>query len=226
MIPGRARLSISHRVNPFHCRKFPVTDQQLRIQSSRIILPSPIVHTTVGYLIYRSLRNQIPYPVREKFTILPPLLIAAVGFSQLPDIDSIAGIIFGDFGRFHNNLSHSFLVGFVVSTLFAFVIWLIKRKEFWKWFTVSILGYSLHILMDYFTFGGRGIMLFWPLSQERFEAPLKLFFGVRWSESIYNPIHFITIFSELVSLILVMILWQIINRSKTLLSGKLFDSSK
>jgi inner membrane protein len=143
---------------------------------------------------------------------LPLVLIFAVGISLLPDIDSIAGILMGDFARYHNNISHSLLASLLAAFLMAIFARLIVKAGFWIWFAIGFLGYSLHVVMDYFTFGGRGVMLFWPLSFERYEAPVKLFYGVRWSESLLNPVHINTFFTELVFILLVGMVLLIIDR--------------
>lgn len=183
-------------------------------------MPSPIAHTAMGYLIYRLSRHRLPEQTRKKIGPLPLLMAVAMGVSLLPDLDSIAGILAGDFGRYHNNGTHSLLVGLAVSLLVAGVLWFVKRYDFVLWFVVLLASYEMHVIMDYFTVGGRGVMLFWPLTLQRFESPVKLFFGVRWSESPLDPVHLVTLANELVFLFLVVLfahLWErktLINRNK------------
>jgi len=142
------------------------------------------------------------------------VLIFAIGISLLPDFDSFAGILFGDFARYHNNITHSLLAGLLVVVIMALLARIIAKAGFWIWFAIGFLGYSLHVLMDYFTFGGRGVVLFWPLSAERYEAPVQLCYGVRWSENLLNPVHINTFFTELVFLLLVGMVLLIIDRRK------------
>ena len=52
------------------------------------------------------------------------------------------------------------------------------------------------LFMDYFTIG-RGVMLAWPLSSERFAPPFHLFYGLRWSHGLISELHWITLLSEL-----------------------------
>ena len=169
----------------------------------------------MGYIIYRVFKNRVPENFNRVYVTLPLVLIFAIGVSLLPDFDSIAGILMGDFARYHNNITHSLFAGLLVAFLMAIFARLIVKAGFWIWFAIGFLGYSLHVVMDYFTLGGRGVMLFWPLSVERYESPVKLFFGVRWSESLLNPIHINTFFTEMIFVLLVGMVLLIIERRRT-----------
>ena len=50
--------------------------------------------------------------------------------------------------------------------------------------------------MDFFTIG-RGVMVFWPLSLERFASPVPLFYGLHWSDGYLSERHLITLVTEL-----------------------------
>ncbi len=182
-------------------------------------MPSPIVHTTLGYIIYRLFRYRVPNQFNKQRGLLPLLLIITVGISLLPDIDSVVGILAGDLGRYHNNFTHSLFVGIGVAIIFAVSVWLVMKKDFWVWFVICFLGYSLHIVMDFFTFGGRGVMLFWPLSLERFESPVTIFHGVRWSEGVLSLVHLNTLANEIVFVLLVGLLLLIVARRRTTISN-------
>ncbi len=127
------------------------------------------------------------------------LLLASVLFSLLPDFDALPGLVFGEMYRFHNQFSHSLLVGLGAALAAGLLTALFAGRQ-WAWsvFLVALLGYEMHILADLFTYESRGVMLFWPLTPERFTAPVKLFYGVRWSEGVFSPLHLITLTSELV----------------------------
>lgn len=175
-------------------------------------MPSPIIHTTLGYIIYRILKNKVPKDSNQVYLTLPLALIFAIGVSLLPDIDAVAGILSGDFGKYHNNVTHSLIVGVLVAFVLAMFIRLILKSGFWLWFIFGYVGYSLHVVMDYFTIGGRGVMLFWPISPIRFEAPLKIFYGVRWSEGLFNPIHIATLITELLFVLIISMAVLVIDR--------------
>ena len=74
-------------------------------------MPSPIAHVAVGYLIYRGCFRQFTSPeARSTRQPLGPLLVA-FGLSMLPDLDAVVGTVAGDLGRYHNNVTHSFILG-------------------------------------------------------------------------------------------------------------------
>jgi inner membrane protein len=179
----------------------------------------------MGYIIYRLFRYRVPKQFNKPRRLLPLLLIIAVGISLLPDIDSVAGILTGDFGRYHNNFTHSLFVGIGVAFIFAISVWVIIKIDFWVWFVICFLGYSLHIVMDFITFGGRGVMLFWPLSLDRFESPVKIFYGVRWSEGVMSPVHLNTIINEVVFVLLVGIILLIVEKRRTMTKNKGISNS-
>jgi membrane-bound metal-dependent hydrolase YbcI (DUF457 family) len=56
-------------------------------------------------------------PATDQARLPSGLLLAAVGASILPDMDALPGILFNDFSRFHNNLTHSFMAGLIVALL-------------------------------------------------------------------------------------------------------------
>lgn len=181
-------------------------------------MPSPLAHSAAGYLIYHIARSRQPKldivrrPSRK-------LLIATIGLSLLPDIDFVPGLLIGDVGRFHNQWSHSFVSGLVVALLIAGVFYWRQRAEFWFWFLISLVSYNLHVIMDYFTLSGRGVMLWWPFSTTRYESPLTLFWGVRWSEGLFASEHLITLVTELLFAGLVMLIIHFTRERKRSLSN-------
>jgi hypothetical protein len=172
-------------------------------------LPSPLAHSAIGYLIYRGARNSGD---KRRLGPLPWLLLLTVGVSNLPDLDFVAGILFGDLWAYHNQITHSLVVGTGVSLLAAGLAWLLVRQSFGRWFAIFSLSYYLHIIMDFFTYKTRGIMLFWPLSDARFESPVKLFFGVRWSEGMFSASHLITLATELAFAALLLLVAHLISK--------------
>jgi inner membrane protein len=168
-------------------------------------LPSPIAHSFIGYLIYRTFRGRLKLGSLKKIGPFPFLLLLAVFFTMLPDLDSVLGILAGDFSRYHNQGSHSLVTGLIVALISGLVIWIIQKKDFFKWFLFILVSYEMHIVMDFFTVG-RGVMLFWPISEERFISPVLLFFGVRWSEGLIHVYHVITLVTELAFILIAFLL--------------------
>lgn len=163
----------------------------------------------MGYAIagtHDRLRNH--RPVRTTLTGFLVLLSTSLIFSMLPDIDSVIGILAGDIGRYHNNLTHSLFFGLFVVLLFAVI------GRFWwspvlTWFMVALAAYEMHVLMDFAT-AGRGVMLFWPLTQERFSAPVQLFYGFHWSDGLFSVRHLWTLLTESIFAVIVVLIVNVL----------------
>lgn len=174
-------------------------------------MPSPIAHLTAGYIVYRIARGYAAPPDAamagaETGQVTPnarDLLLTSAAFSLLPDVDSLAGLLLGNFGRYHNNVTHSLLVGAGLALGFGGVMsW--RRHGFWLWFLAAAGCYSTHVLMDAATMG-RGVMALWPLSSRRYALPLTLFYGLHWSEGWLSVRHLWTVATELVFTALTML---------------------
>ena len=158
-------------------------------------MPSPLAHSMAGYVIYRLYRPWLPEPDSKRLGPIPLLLLVTIGLSMLPDLDSVAGILMGDFGRFHNNMTHSLLVGLIVALGVGSVGWVKQRADFFHWFILTLLCYEFHVMMDFLT-TGRGVMAFWPFSSDRFLSPVAIFYGLHWSNGVFSVKHLWTLFTE------------------------------
>ena len=164
-------------------------------------MPSPIAHSLAALTIARLIAPRL-LSVRGM-----GIMLAAGFFSMLPDIDAIVGIGLADLGRFHNHMTHS--LGFIgVVGLGTIVVVRVRRQPHalrWAGFVCGCM--LLHVMMDFFT-EGRGVMLLWP-SMIRYESPVKLFFGLHWSEGLVSSLHLVTLLNELPLAILVLLLiWR------------------
>ncbi len=187
-------------------------------------MPSPIAHSTMGYAFYKIFQRRFPWLAGGRTGPLPFLLIAAVILSLLPDIDSVLGLLVGDFGRFHNNITHSLFVGLGVALVAGMVGSFGLRAGFREGFLITFFCYQLHVIMDFFTVG-RGVMAFWPLSSERFSSPFKLFYGFHWSDGLLSVRHGVTLITELsFSLLLVLALFYWLSFSKKIQSQRVGES--
>jgi membrane-bound metal-dependent hydrolase YbcI (DUF457 family) len=151
-----------------------------------------------GYVISKFATWNSPREGKAWKRQLSPVLIIAVLASLLPDIDAIAGLLAKDLGRYHNNGTHSLVVGLGVALLAGLIALFLDRRRYLNWFFIVLAGYELHVLMDFFTYDSRGVMFFWPLSSERFASDLILFYGVRWSYGWFAVEHLVTLATELV----------------------------
>jgi membrane-bound metal-dependent hydrolase YbcI (DUF457 family) len=157
-------------------------------------MPSPIAHLGVGYAIYRHYKDKLPLDRRQVWKF-PFQLIMLTGLSMLPDLDVVPAILFRDMKAYHNNFSHSLLFAIPVAFLIASFFHRIYRSNFWLWFLICLISYDLHIIMDMMT-AERGVMLFWPLTQNRFASPIKIFYGLQWGLGWFSIWHLWTIFTE------------------------------
>jgi inner membrane protein len=176
------------------------------LQRGSLELPSPIVHSFAGYLVYRIARQPLSPLAAQQGKRLPLLFVVTLFFSLLPDVDSVLGVTSGDFGKYHNNGTHSLVFGAVIALFAAWLFWLRGRLPFVPMFVALYLSYALHVILDYFTWGGRGVMLLWPLTAQRFDSPVKLFYGVRWSEGLLAAEHLMTLATELGFVLAVLLL--------------------
>lgn len=115
---------------------------------------------------------------------------------MLPDVDAVAGVLFGNMKRFHNNITHSLVTGLAASALMLAGARVLRFPFAWRWFWIALLGYESHVVMDLFT-QGRGVMLFWPFTAERFQSAVLLFYGLQWAASPTSPTHLWTLVNEL-----------------------------
>ena len=177
-------------------------------------MPSPIAHLATGYAIYYLNRSHQPKMQVDSIGSLPVPLLVTTGFSLLPDMDSVAGLVMGNFGRYHNNATHSLVVGLGFALAFAAIMHWREKRGFGYWFMLALLSYELHVLMDSATIS-RGVMAFWPFTANRYLLPFRLFYGFHWSEGWISISHLWTFLTEglfAVVLITAVHLWR--NKGK------------
>jgi inner membrane protein len=158
-------------------------------------MPSPLTHLAAGYAVYQLARKCLPKHALGEIWKISGLFIFVAMLSILPDMDSVFGVLLQDFGSFHNQGSHSLIVGLGVAVIAAGIVRLMRKSSFWGWFLIALTAYEGHVILDYFTWG-RGVMLFWPLSAERFKSPLLLFYGLHWSDGLFSLAHLVTVVTE------------------------------
>ena len=175
-------------------------------------MPSPIAHLGVGYAIYHHYKHRLPQ-TQTPIWKFPLQMIMVVGLSMLPDLDIIPAIMFRDMRTYHNNFSHSLLFAVPVALLVAGVFHRIYRSNFWLWFFICLISYDLHVIMDTLT-AERGAMLFWPLTQNRYASPIKIFYGLQWGLGWFSIWHLWTIFTELLFAVVVIGAVHYFNRRR------------
>lgn len=132
-------------------------------------MPSPIGHTLAGCAVAFAL---IPSGTPQAGEAWALCLISA----NLPDVDFIPGLLVGNPRAFHRGPSHSVTAALVAAVLGASLLtwssvpWLTRAG-------LIFLAYVSHLALDYFT-PGRGVLLAWPLSHQRYRATRPWFLSV------------------------------------------------
>jgi len=135
---------------------------------------TPIGHIIVGLALGRAHRPALKdYPLRwYAFCALAAIF---------PDLDFLAGLLFGDLHRFHQGVSHSFVAALVfgVAASYGAAFFRVSRLRL---AVFGFLLYASHIMLDYFCDDARapfGVPLFWPFSSGHFIFPWPFLSGVR-----------------------------------------------
>jgi inner membrane protein len=178
---------------------------------------SPVAHSIAGFWTF------LLFAARSKMRLIAacrrylPQLILLVLLANLPDID----FLFGLGGRanwdaLHHGFTHSFVAAFVVA-LAVTCVWRIAGS-FWRSFTVCLLAYSSHLVIDFFTgtklgwnSAGSGIPLFWPWNKD-FSSPLVLVVGVKHKDfpalfsvqNLHSSLYELVIFGVITTALLVL----------------------
>jgi hypothetical protein len=139
------------------------------------------------------------------------LFLACVAFSLLPDADFLPAVLAGTGKGFHNYYSHSLLIGLLLAAVISGAIRISGRAGARTWFYIILAGYSSHVIMDAFTWG-RGVMIFWPVTTWRLYSPVLLFHGLRWSQGWVSREHLVTLFNEMIFVLLIILSAHILTR--------------
>ena len=148
-------------------------------------MPSPVGHMLAGLFLARVHSQRTGWRGIRIF-ILAPILAAA------SDLDLLLIFTGMDYFDAHRTYTHS-----VFTLLVALIIFIIVDRVLLRninrtpipCFLVAALLYS-HILLDLLsldTYGPRGLMLFWPLSEGFHELPIGIFLGPRYPDGTIRP---------------------------------------
>jgi membrane-bound metal-dependent hydrolase YbcI (DUF457 family) len=141
-------------------------------------------------------------------------MVLVVALSMLPDLDVIPAIGFMDMKTYHNSFTHSLLMAIPVAVLVAGIFYRVHRSDFWTWFLICLISYDLHVVMDALT-AERGVMMFWPLAENRIVSRVRIFYGLQWGLGWFSIWHLWTILTEsLFAVVMIGAVKYFENRSK------------
>lgn len=181
---------------------------------------TPIGHSLAGYAVY-------------SFSVAPTshnrlrLAFLCIFMATAPDLDFLPGIIIGRPHLYHHTFTHSFGFALIASLIIAGIV-SIRMKPFFGIFSLCLISYLSHILIDFFEFSGHhsyggGMPLFWPISKEKFSSPIALYLGFH-----YNRLPSASIIEWIMSMIDIYNIGVIVNEAVLILPfillGRLYRS--
>lgn len=160
-------------------------------------MPSPLAHGSLVVLVravaLRHARLHRSLPERPRF-----LLAAALAALWAPDLDFALRVVSDHPLLAHGGATHSLAGGACIGVLFACAccVFYGRSVPFVPLLCIGVACGWSHSLMDLATWGGRGVMILWPFTDERFST-WPLFFGAHRSEPWAWHLHFATLLTEL-----------------------------
>lgn len=154
-------------------------------------MPSPIAHSVTGYVLFKLFRLKYSPALRAQWVPLA----SAIFMANAADLDFVAQLLLNT--NLHRGMTHS--VGFTLgaSVLVTVLGYRVMRSPAAHLFLLTGMIYSSHLLLDFFTAGGRGLQLFWPFTSAFFQSPIPLFPAVHYSEGLFYWRHLFFITWEL-----------------------------
>jgi membrane-bound metal-dependent hydrolase YbcI (DUF457 family) len=144
-------------------------------RNSGISMPSPAAHALFGLTCLPLLRSVFPGSLSKLGTPAGLVLLASLA----PDLDFLPGLLQGNPSRYHQALSHSLGMSFVMAlVLGAGARFLDRSRSWWLWSLAALPFVLGHLFLDYFTEDVRppiGFPLFWPFSARTFTSPVPIF---------------------------------------------------
>jgi inner membrane protein len=169
-------------------------------------MPSPIAHSTSGYIITELLwRNNKTIDLHKKWSVI----IYAIFISNAPDLDFALSYLTDN--NYHHSFIHSLTFAICISIFAGLIGCILKKRVFKQLFWLTLIIYGSHMLLDFFTEGGKGIQFLWPFTDNYFISTIPVFPGVHRSRGLFHSSHLLFIsFETFYSVLLVggMLLWK------------------
>ncbi len=158
-------------------------------------MPSPIAHCSLVFGLLPPIERRIQPSLSNSQR--RALIAALIGALLAPDLDILFGPLTGaPLMTYHNGPTHSLILAPLFGLLCAGLAWGGLRRGMAVCGVVGTLAYAGHVLLDAVCWG-RGVLMFWPLSESRFGGPPYLFMGVRHSKGLFVVDHLLTLLNEL-----------------------------
>ena len=161
-------------------------------------MPSPIAHSITGYAIFKLFRIKCPPLLRLNRSVLVWSIIAA----NVADVDFIPQLLSD--ANIHRGVTHSITLTLGVSLIAFLLSYRTGKHRATQIFALTSAIYGSHLLLDFFTAGGRGMQLLWPLTPMFFQSPIPLFPAVHHSEGLLYWGHLFFMGYELIYALLLM----------------------
>lgn len=172
-------------------------------------MPSPLAHTVTGaalaYLHPAAPRN--PFASGRIWPIL-----AVLALSILPDMDFLLQVAASR--RIHHTFTHSLVFALAFCALIALLIKWIGWGSVRTSFSISLLAYGSHVLLDMLG-GGAGVTFWWPFSHDAVRFPMQLFPDVNYSQGLIDASHLTFLAFESFYAIIVTVLVTVAKRFNT-----------
>lgn len=159
-------------------------------------MPSPLGHSLAGLLLARSTPVVIDRSAvlsrwaSATIDYLGPGGVTAIALmtaANAPDLDFIPGLIVGTPDLFHRGLSHTLAAAGMFGVLAGLVARLAGLRRPGGVGLLLALAYATHLPLDMTASDatlGNGVKLFWPVSDERFVLPFRMFLDINRDASV------------------------------------------
>jgi inner membrane protein len=162
-------------------------------------------------------------------------LAAFALLAVLPDADVVLVALGAHDGGVagHRGASHSIALAVAVGILCA-VATRRLRWPVWRTAILATFAVASHAVLDFLGHGGRGLPLLWPLSEARFQSPLRIFPDAPRGLALVTSAGMFTVIIELVVFLPVIVyaLWPHLRRRRpapqpqlTFIAGGVADST-
>jgi membrane-bound metal-dependent hydrolase YbcI (DUF457 family) len=166
-------------------------------------MATPFGHSLAGYVTYKLSEVSVNDSSLR-------LLLLSIVMANFPDFDFLPGLWEGSPALYHQGITHSVGIGFLVS-LSAAGVYHLKGLPFISVLVLCVFSYASHLVIDFFGPDGRspyGMPLLWPITDAYFVSPRPLLLGMQharstdssimeWLAGIMQPYNLLAIAIEL-----------------------------